>query len=133
MRRNANGLLAVSLMMLAGCGLFKKQPGMESMSYNDVGMGSLVVSANEPAFDVEPYPAYGASGMGERLYEPSDTSTLAAGSSPRNHTVVRHDTLYQLARTYYNDHRRWKDIYEANRSVVSDPNKIRVGQRLVIP
>ena len=28
---------------------------------------------------------------------------------------------------------RWKDIYEANRADIANPNMIRVGQRLVIP
>ena len=51
----------------------------------------------------------------------------------RYHIVAKNDTLYSLARQYYGDHHRWKDIYGANRTSISDPNLIRVGQRLVIP
>ena len=62
-----------------------------------------------------------------------DRSTTMDSSAPRYHTVTKRDTLYAIARTYYGDQRRWKDIYEANRNEISDPNRIRVGQRLLIP
>jgi nucleoid-associated protein YgaU len=70
---------------------------------------------------------------------PSPTLSAPVSSEPpssdgaRYHTVGKGDTLYALARRYYSDQRRWKDIYEANRDDISDANKIRVGQRLVIP
>lgn len=60
---------------------------------------------------------------------PSDT----ASSGPRYHTVSKQDTLYSLARQYYGDQAKWRDIYNANRTAIPDANKIRVGQRLVIP
>jgi 5'-nucleotidase len=50
------------------------------------------------------------------------------------HVVVKGDTLYSLARTYYNgDMSKWRDIYAANRSTLRDPNRLRVGQELIIP
>lgn len=51
----------------------------------------------------------------------------------RMHAVQRKDTLYSLARLYYNDHRQWKKIYEANREQIANPNMIKVGMNLVIP
>ena len=53
-----------------------------------------------------------------------------AGST---HLVAKGDTLFALARRYYSDQSRWKDIWEANRSAVPNPDQIRVGQELVIP
>ena len=50
-----------------------------------------------------------------------------------SHTVQKGDTLFQLARRYYNDQSRWKDIWEANRGTIDNPDKLRVGMRLVIP
>jgi nucleoid-associated protein YgaU len=48
--------------------------------------------------------------------------------------VAKGETLYGLARSYYGDHRRWKEIYEANRAMIGgNPNQIRVGQKLAIP
>ncbi len=54
-------------------------------------------------------------------------------SNGRKHTVAKGDTLFRLARVYYSDASKWRDIYDANRAVLSDPNKLRVGDRLVIP
>jgi len=51
----------------------------------------------------------------------------------RMHTVRKGDTLYALARRYYGDQSRWRDIYEANRDQLSDPNLLRVGMKLRIP
>ena len=70
-----------------------------------------------------------------------DTYTSAAQMQPtaaeslavRYHTVAKKETLYAIARSYYGDQRRWKEIYEANRLEISDPNRIRIGQRLLIP
>ena len=51
----------------------------------------------------------------------------------RTHTVVKGDTLYKLARMYYDDQGKWRDIYEANRSVLSSPDRLTLGMKLRIP
>ncbi len=111
-----------AVVSLSGCGLFKKKsPSTTSVEpmYDD-SMYSQAPATSTPAYqDSYTYPAGG-------------TFASGAGAS-RTHTVQRKETLYSLARTYYNDQSKWKDIYEANRAEIGDPNKIRVGQRLVIP
>jgi nucleoid-associated protein YgaU len=50
--------------------------------------------------------------------------------------VVRaNDSLVLIARRFYGTQgdRLWRRIYEANRSVLSDPDRLRAGQELVIP
>lgn len=64
--------------------------------------------------------------------EPAAVTPLYS-STGRMHSVQRRDTLYSLARLYYNDHRQWKKIYEANRDQIANPNIIKVGMNLVIP
>jgi len=59
--------------------------------------------------------------------------TIQEGTTGRTYTVQRGDTLYKLARRFYNDAAKWRDIYDANRDVIKDPNKIEVGMKLVIP
>ena len=62
--------------------------------------------------------------------------TSAAREEPpatRTHTVAKGDTLYSLARQYYNDQGRWKDIYQANLGMLSSPDLVKIGQELVIP
>ena len=117
MRRNAVTLLASLFLvsMLTGCSLFggKKKDAMAE-DYDP---------SAETAMPAEAYPAY-----------PSTGGYTGGTTGSRSHTVQKKETLYALARQYYNDQSRWKDIYEANRAEIgSDPNKLRVGQRLTIP
>lgn len=51
----------------------------------------------------------------------------------RTHTVKEGETLGILAARYYGTVNLYSRIYEANRSIVSNPNLIYPGQQLVIP
>jgi len=114
MRRNALTLLACLFLVtsLSGCSLFKKKKDPMAEAAYDPAMESAAVT--------DPY--YPTSGGG-----------FAATGGGKSHTVQKGDTLYKIARSYYNDQSRWKDIYAANRAEIGDPNQIRVGQRLAIP
>lgn len=49
------------------------------------------------------------------------------------HTVRRGESLSALANKYYRDSQRWKDIYQANQHVLSNPDGLEAGYILVIP
>lgn len=49
------------------------------------------------------------------------------------HTVVRDDTLWDLAIRYYDSPWEWRVIFNANRDVVEDPHWIYPAEVLVIP
>jgi LysM domain len=49
------------------------------------------------------------------------------------HTVVKDDTLWDLAQFYYQNPFRWRAIYEANTDSIADPNLIYPGEVFVIP
>ena len=49
------------------------------------------------------------------------------------HTVVSGDTLSKIAKTHYGDPMKYPVIFEANRPMLSDPDKIYPGQVLRIP
>jgi len=49
------------------------------------------------------------------------------------HTVVKGDSLSKIAKHYYDDMMKYKAIFDANRDILDDPDKIDVGQVLVIP
>lgn len=66
-------------------------------------------------------------------YDGGSSDFYTSGSAQRMHTVGKGDTLFRIARTYYGNAGKWRDIYEANRRVLSDPNRLRVGDQLVIP
>jgi nucleoid-associated protein YgaU len=49
------------------------------------------------------------------------------------HVVKKGDTLSKIAQEYYGDANLYPQIFDANRDVLTDPDKIRVGQKLRIP
>ncbi len=64
----------------------------------------------------------------------SETITVASGGAESAlHVVVKGDTLWAIAKARLGDGNRYPEIFEANRPMLSDPNKIFVGQVLRIP
>lgn len=49
------------------------------------------------------------------------------------YTVVSGDTLSKISKKYYGDANQYQKIFEANRPMLSDPDKIYPGQVLRIP
>ena len=49
------------------------------------------------------------------------------------HTVVSGDNLSKIAKAFYGDANKYPVIFEANKPMLSDPNKIYPGQMLRIP
>lgn len=63
----------------------------------------------------------------------AEPETSLLPEKPRTYTVVKGDNLSRLAKRFYGSTSRWRDIYEANRDLVQDPNLLRIGWELVIP
>ena len=47
--------------------------------------------------------------------------------------VLKGDSLSKIAQHYYGDGNKYNRIFEANRDILKDPNKIFPGQKLRIP
>ncbi len=56
-----------------------------------------------------------------------------AEAEAQYHDVVSGDTLSAIAKRYYGDANQYMKIFEANRPMLSHPDKIYVGQKLRIP
>lgn len=54
-------------------------------------------------------------------------------SAGQTYTVKSGDTLSKIAQQFYGNASQYNKIFEANRDKLSDPDKIQVGQELVIP
>lgn len=54
-------------------------------------------------------------------------------TAARVHVIARGDTLTSISTQYYGTATKWQSIYEANKEVIPDKNKIKVGTTLVIP
>jgi nucleoid-associated protein YgaU len=65
---------------------------------------------------------------------PSGTQQRQSGAqAERTYTVKSGDTLSKIAKETLGDTNAYTDIFNANRDVLSDPDKIKPGQVLKIP
>ncbi|WP_425037929.1 peptidoglycan-binding protein LysM [Primorskyibacter sp. S187A] len=62
-----------------------------------------------------------------------EDQTSGGGTEPVFHTVAKGDTLWAIAEKTLGKGTRYQDIFEANRPMLSHPDKIYPGQVLRIP
>ena len=65
-----------------------------------------------------------------------DFSNVRSGSSStanKVYVVKAGDSLSKIAKREYGDATKWPAIFEANRDILQDPDKIFPGQKLNIP
>ncbi|NUQ50043.1 MAG: LysM peptidoglycan-binding domain-containing protein [Phycisphaerae bacterium] len=134
--RTLGAAMAMAMALCAGCG-------------DNNGKTQADAAPHEPESRYEPAPGYvdyapsGSPRSGAGAPEsaaikpappPPDTSgdEVLAPSGARTYVVQKGDTLSSLARKFYGDQKRWKDIYQANKQL-TNPNKLPVGTKLIIP
>ena len=66
--------------------------------------------------------------MVEEVGKPAEDDPYA-----QYYVVQRGDSLSKIAKEFYGDMSLYPKIFEANRNILDDPNKIKPGQRLRIP
>lgn len=73
-----------------------------------------------------------------------NNTALVEGSKPRSgnpptppnnsYVVMKGDTLWSIAKKYLGDGGKYMEVYQANKSIIgSNPNLLKVGQKLTIP
>ena len=55
------------------------------------------------------------------------------GAPEQSYTVAKGDTLSHIAKHFYGKASQWPKIFEANRDILKDPDRINIGQKLRIP
>ncbi|MCM1044745.1 MAG: BspA family leucine-rich repeat surface protein [Candidatus Gastranaerophilales bacterium] len=103
---------------------------------------------------------YGAGGMWRRIYEENagvirdpgklyvgqklvirlsgaaGTTTMtaaAASGEASSYQVQSGDSLWKIAQRFYGKGGLWERIYQANQNAIASPDRLRVGQKLVVP
>ena len=80
----------------------------------------------------KPNSSVAAAGGARRAGGAKNTTRTQAVQSIR-HTVKKNDTLAGISKRYYGTTRKWRLIYDANRSKISNPDMLTVGASLSIP
>jgi nucleoid-associated protein YgaU len=71
--------------------------------------------------------------MGQKGGAAASAPKGGAAYQARYYTIESGDTLSEIAQKHLGDAGRWQDLFEANREVIKDPDKIYPGQRIRIP
>jgi nucleoid-associated protein YgaU len=70
---------------------------------------------------------------GEKAPDFSNVQGGSSSTATKIYVVVSGDSLSKIAQREYGNGNDWKRIYEANRDLLKDPDKIFPGQKLKIP
>jgi nucleoid-associated protein YgaU len=71
--------------------------------------------------------------VNESLAAPRTMGAAAGSAGHRTYTVKSGDMLSKIAHEFYGSANQYMKIFEANRDKLTDPNRIQIGQELVIP
>ena len=76
----------------------------------------------------------------ENIFSSEITTELPVASltpefffSERTHEVSRGESLWRLAKKYYQDPLLWPHIYQANAAIIKNPDYLRMGKVIVLP
>ena len=108
-------------------------PGIKDMkvAFND-GVVSITGAADTPeAMEKAVLMAGNIKGVGE--VKADAVAVPETGSKAEYYVIESGDTLSKLAKKYYGNAMDYPKIFEANREVIKDPDKIFVGQKIRIP
>jgi 5'-nucleotidase / UDP-sugar diphosphatase len=67
------------------------------------------------------------------IIEKEETVETSLKVSTREYVIQKNDTLSKIAQKELGSGHRWKFLYELNKDVIRDPNKLKVGQTIIIP
>ena len=91
----------------------------------------LRLPAPEPEAPTQPIAEAGEAAPAAVAVEAAPVETAPTGEQV--YEVVSGDTLGGIAKRFYGKASLYPKIFEANRDILDDPNKIKVGQKLRIP
>jgi nucleoid-associated protein YgaU len=69
---------------------------------------------------------------GDQITLDSDDD-VATAQTTTYYTIQKGDTLSKIAKSHYGDANKYHQIFDANREVIEDPDKIYEGQQIRIP
>ena len=99
----------------------------------DGATGTVTVQGDAPTQDASEKVALCCGNVGGVQSVENMLVVAEAADESQYHDVVRGDTLSAIAKTYYGDASKYPAIFEANKPMLSHPDKIYPGQKLRIP
>jgi len=70
---------------------------------------------------------------GKYIIEKEEKVEAEVKVSTREYTIKKGETLSKIAKEQIGGAHRWKYLYELNKDIIKDPNKLKVGKKIIIP
>ncbi len=99
----------------------------------DGSAGKVTLMGGAPSQEAAEKAALAAGNVSSVTSVDNQLAVNAASEASQYHDVVSGDTLSAISKKYYGDANKYQQIFEANKPMLSDPNKIYPGQKLRIP
>ena len=111
-----------------------QQLGITGLAVTYDGAATKVTLAGQaPTQEASEKAALAAGNVSSVTQVDNQLTVAAAAPDSQYHDVVKGDTLSAIAKKYYGDANKYPKIFEANKPMLSDPDKIYPGQKLRIP
>ena len=111
----------------------KQNLGLTGLAVSfDGASGKVTLSGSAPSQEAAEK-AVLAAGNVTGVSDVDNNLQFPAEAAGQYHDVVSGDTLSAIAKKYYGDANQYMKIFEANKPMLSHPDKIYVGQKLRIP
>lgn len=98
----------------------------------DGASGKVTLTGSAPSQDAAEKAAL-AAGNVSSVKDVENQLQFPAGAASQYHDVASGETLSKIAKQYYGDANKYMLIFEANKPMLSHPDKIYPGQKLRIP
>ena len=99
----------------------------------DGSTGKVILGGNAPTQEASEKATLAAGNVTGVSDVDNQLAVAQSNAAAQYHDVVSGDTLSAISKKYYGDANKYMKIFEANKPMLSDPNKIYPGQKLRIP
>ena len=111
----------------------KQNLGLTGLSVKfDGATGKVILGGSAPSQEADEK-AVLAAGNVTGVSDVQNDLQFPAASAAQYHDVVKGDTLSAISKKYYGDPNQYMKIFEANKPMLSHPDRIYPGQKLRIP
>jgi len=108
-------------------------PGIKNLQVEVVDGVATIRGETEDPSALEKAILMAGNAMGIEEVRADEVSSPVQTIEVQYYEIQKGDTLWKIAKAFYDDGNKYKKIFEANREVIQDADKIFPGQKIRIP
>lgn len=139
--------VAAGVCLVVGCNQPKKEPEphaatptgadaaqpLDSYENPSGGRSHTLTDADLGGTEMDTPPASPPKAAARPAARTSSDETLKPGGSGKTYVVKKGDSLSGISKKIYGTPNRWREIWNLNKNRVPNPDKLKVGTKLILP